>query len=297
MSNYHKSVLLQEAIDGLNVCPGLKYIDATLGGGGHSLAIIERGGIVLGLDVDQDSIDYVQENFKFEILNLKLKVARGNFRDIDRLAKENGFEKVAGILFDLGLSSHQIDSSERGFSYLLSGPLDMRMDQRLGVKAKDLLNALGKRELYEIFKKFGEAHNAHAISEHIISARRVAPFETTNDLIEILMGLYGFNNITDFAKAKSGKKIFQALRIAVNDELGSLEEALPKALGLLEKNGRIVTITFHSLEDKIVKKAFVKFEKEGKGKIITKKPILPTEREIKTNKRSKSAKLRIFERS
>lgn len=294
MNDYHKSVLLQEAINGLNVCPGLKYIDATLGGGGHSLAIIDRGGIVLGLDVDQDAIDFVRENSKFEIRNSKLKLARGNFREIDRIAKENGFEKVSGILFDLGVSSRQIDEGSRGFSYLKSGPLDMRMDQRLGVKAKDLLNALGKRELYEIFKKLGEEHNAHAISEHIISARRVAPFETTNDLIGILMETYGFNNITDFAKVKSCKKVFQALRIAVNDELGNLEEALPKALGLLEKNGRIVIITFHSLEDRIVKRAFVKFEKEGKGKIITKKPILPTEEEIKVNKRSKSAKLRIF---
>src|SRR3989344_1055392 len=297
MNDYHKSVLLQKAINGLNVCPGLRYIDATLGGGGHSLAIIDRGGVVLGIDQDEEAIEFVNENQKSKIKNQKLKLARGNFREIDRIAKESGFRKASGILFDLGLSSHQIDESNRGFSYLKSGPLDMRMDQRLGVKAKDLLNALGKRELYEIFKKLGEEHNAHTISEHIISARRVAPFETTNDLTGILMEAYGFNNITDFAKAKSCKKVFQALRISVNDELGSLQEALPKALGLLEKNGRIVIITFHSLEDRIVKRAFMKFEKEGKGKIITKKPILPTEEETRVNKRSKSAKLRIFERN
>ncbi|KKQ34423.1 MAG: Ribosomal RNA small subunit methyltransferase H [Microgenomates group bacterium GW2011_GWA2_37_6] len=292
---YHKSVLLQEVIEGLKVKSGQKYIDATLGGGGHASSIIEKGGLVLGIDADSEAIEFA-EKLKAQNLKLKtLRTARGNFRNIDKIARENGFDKVCGILFDLGLSSYQIDEPKRGFSYLKSGPLDMRMDQGLGVKASDLLNALGKRELYEIFKKLGEEHHAHSISERIISARRIKPFETTDDLVKVLTDTYGFNNKTDFAKAKSSKKVFQALRIAVNDELGTLKEAIPKALNLLEKGGRVAVITFHSLEDRIVKQTFIEFEKEEKGKAVNKKPILPSSLEIEQNNRSRGAKLRIFE--
>lgn len=288
MNNYHKSVLLQETIDGLNVRPGGKYIDATMGGGGHTKSILEKGGLVLGIDADQDAIKYVKENFK-------LKLAQANFRDIDRIAKENGFDQVSGILFDLGLSSHQIDEAERGFSYIKSGPLDMRMDQRLGVKASDLVNALGKKELIDLFRTLGEEPNANKIADLVIKRRKIALFKTTDDLTLTLATAYGFRTINDFARAVSGKRVFQALRIAVNDELGSLKEALPKAIDLLDRGGRICVITFHSLEDRIVKKAFIEFEKNGKGKILTKKPIFPTEEEVKENGRSKGAKLRIFE--
>ncbi len=305
MNDYHKSVLVQEAIDGLKVRTGSKYIDATLGGGGHTSSIVEKGGLVLGIDADQEAIDFVKANFQFSrlpkpgtggqaISNFQLRTARGNFADIDKIAKENGFEKVSGILFDLGVSSHQLDTPERGFSYLKSGVLDMRMDQGLGVKAADLVNALGRKELYEIFEKLGEEHRAHAISESIISARRIAPFVTTEDLVTVLTKAYGFKNDSDFAKATSGKRVFQALRIAVNDELASLRAALPKALGLLEPGGRLVVISFHSLEDRIVKRAFIDFERSGKGMIITKKPILPSSLEIKMNSRSSGAKMRIF---
>lgn len=291
---YHTSVLLKEAIDGLNVLSGQKYIDATLGGGGHSLEIIKRGGIVLGLDADQEAIEFVSENQKSNLENQKLRTALGNFRYIDRLARENGFYQVAGILFDLGVSSHQIDDPKRGFSYLKSGPLDMRMDQGLGVKAADLVNALGKKELYDLFRSLSDERRAHVIAERIIDRRIVKPFETTDELTQVLSESYGFREISDFAKSTSSKKVFQALRIAVNDELGSLEEALPKALELLNKGGRLVIITFHSLEDRIVKQAFVEFEKEGKGKLVNKKPILPSMNEQRENSRSKSAKLRIL---
>lgn len=296
MNKYHTSVLLQEAIDALNVKPHQKYIDATLGGGGHTSSIIERGGLVLGIDADSEAIEFAE---KLKTQNLKLKnltLARGNFANIDELARENGFDKVSGILFDLGVSSHQLDTPERGFSYLKSGSLDMRMDLGLGVKASDLVNALGRKELYEIFKNFGEERRANAVVELIISRRRIAPFQTTADLSLTLATAYGFKDVTDFARATSSKRVFQALRIAVNNELGSLEEALPRGLELLEKNGRLAVITFHSLEDRIVKKAFVRFEDEEKGKIITKKPILPTRQEMKENSRSKGAKLRIFEK-
>ena len=297
MNTYHKSVLLQEAVEGLNVRKGAKYIDATLGGGGHAKEIIGRGGIVLGIDVDQDAIEFVKKNYEARIKNHELKLARGNFLDIDKIAKDDGFEKVRGIIFDLGLSSHQIEDEKRGFSYLNSGPLDMRMDQRLGVRAADLLNLLGKDELYELFKKFGEEHRARTISSAIISARRVAPIETSGDLVKILTKSYGFKNITDFAKAKSSRRVFQALRIAVNDELGNLAQALPKALSLLENKGRLAVISFHSLEDRLVKQSFIGFEKGKKGQIITKKPIFPAASEIMRNSRSKGAKLRIFEMS
>ncbi len=295
MSNYHKSVLLQEAINALSVKSGQRYIDATLGGGGHTKAILEKGGLVLGIDVDQDAIEFAQKNYESRIKNQKLRLARGNFRDIDTIAKANGFEKVAGILFDLGISSHQIDSAERGFSYIKSGPLDMRMDQGLGVKASDLVNALGKKELVDLIRGLGEEPNANKIADLLIKRRKIAPFKTTDDLTLTLATVYGFKTINDFSRATSGKRVFQALRIAVNDELGSIKDSLPKALRLLEKGGRIVIISFHSLEDRIVKRAFLEFEREGKGVVLTKKPILPTEEEILENGRSKSAKLRIFE--
>jgi 16S rRNA (cytosine1402-N4)-methyltransferase len=294
---YHESVLLKEAVDALDVETGNKYIDATLGGAGHTAEILRRGGIVLGIDADRDAITYVKENSKFEIRNSKLKITHGNFSDIEILAKENGFEKVSGILFDLGVSSNQIDTAERGFSYLKSGPLDMRMDQELGVKASDLVNVLRKDELIKLFTNLGDEYRAKDIAERIIVRREEKPIATTDELVGILARSYGFREISDFAKAKSSKKVFQALRIAVNDELGSLESALPGAIELLEKNGRLVVITFHSLEDRIVKRAFLEFEKKGKGKVITKKPILPGLEEIKRNSRSKSAKLRVFERN
>lgn len=295
--NYHKSVLLQEAIDGLNVRKDSKYIDATLGGGGHTSSILDLGGIVLGLDQDEEAIEFARANSKQQIVNGKLHLARGNFANIDKIAKENGFSKVSGILFDLGVSSHQLDEASRGFSYLKSGPLDMRMDQGLGVKASDLVNALGRKELYEIFIELGEERRSNAVVELIVSRRRIAPFQTTDDLSLTLATAYGFKEVGDFARATSSKRVFQALRMKVNDELGSLTETLPKSLSLLEENGRLVIITFHSLEDRIVKRAFVRFENEGKGRIITKKPILPTSAEINQNSRSKSAKLRIFEMS
>ncbi len=289
---YHKSVLLNEGINALNVAKGRKYIDATLGGGGHTEELLNRGGVVLGIDQDDEALSFV----KARLDSKNLILAKGNFRNIDTVARAHGFEKVWGILFDLGISSHQIDTPERGFSYILPGPLDMRMDKDLTVKASDLVNALGKSELIELFKNFGEETNANRVSDLIIKRRKIAPFKTTDDLTLTLATAYGFKTVNDFARATSGKRVFQALRIAVNDELGSLKEALPKALDLLENEGRIAIITFHSLEDRIVKRAFLEFQAKKLGKILTDKPILPTQEEIKENGRSKSAKLRIFEK-
>ena len=293
MSSFHKSVLLQEALEGLRVEKDAKYIDATLGGGGHTFEILRRGGIVLGIDVDEDALDYVKKK-SFENLTL----ARGNFRDIDKIAHLNNFDRVRGIIFDLGVSSHQIDEPERGFSFDRTGPLDMRMDQDLGVTARDLIKILTKKELNAIFTEFGEESRAWVISEAIVKAREAQPIETTGDLIGVLdTALRGKGIDTGFTKASKAKKVFQALRIVVNDELNSIAEALPKALELLEKNGRLCVISFHSLEDRVVKKTFLEFEDKKKGKIITKKPIVPSETEIVENPRSRSAKLRIFEKN
>jgi 16S rRNA (cytosine1402-N4)-methyltransferase len=252
------------------------------------------GGVVLGIDVDRDAIEYIKKNKKPENLIL----ARGNFRDIDKIASEYNFDKVAGIIFDLGVSSHQIDDPKRGFSFQNQGPLDMRMDESLGVRALDLIKILTKGELNEIFTKFGEETRAWAISDAIVRARSIKPIETTTDLAQIIEEALREKRLSfENNRAGQSKKVFQALRIAVNDELNAISETLPKALKLLEKNGRLCVISFHSLEDRIVKRKFLEFEKRKIGKIITEKPIIPTDQEIKRNARARSAKLRIFEKN
>ncbi len=296
MNNYHTSVLLHELIDGMGVKPGRRYIDATLGGGGHSLEILKRGGVVLSLDVDEEAIGYVRQEIKDQKSKIKNEkefvLVRGNFRDIDKHAKENAFEKVNGVIFDLGLSSHHIDSGYRGFSFQQDGPLDMRMDSDLNVKASDLVNVLSKGDLNELFYKSGEERYSYAIAESIVGARKIKRIETTGELSVIIdKGIRGRVNSQDI-KAR----IFQALRIAVNSELENLEAALLKAFDLLEENGRIGVISFHSLEDSIVKRQFARWEKMGKGRVVNKKPILPSDQEINENVRSRSAKLRFVEK-
>ncbi len=285
---YHTSVLLQEAVDSLVVAPGKRFIDATLGGAGHTKAILEKGGIVLGIDQDEDSLKFVSEQIK----NPNLVVALGNFKDIDIIAKENTFEHVDGILFDLGVSSHQFDEGARGFSFQKEASLDMRMGTSLSVKAADLVNGLTKGELMELFTKLGEEPFAKRIAEEIVKARENKPIETTTELAQIAIKGYP----RGFHKIHPATKIFQALRIAVNDELNSLKTALPKAVALLKKNGRLSVISFHSLEDRIVKEFLNECEEKGLGKVVTKKPIVPTEEEINANPRSRSAKLRVFEK-
>ena len=313
MNTYHKSVLLQEVIKLLNISKGEKYIDATLGGGGHSFAILEASGEVLSLDVDQDAIAHVEEKIKdptvakamagkqrsnpiksdSKIKNGKeLKIVKGNFREIGKIAKENDFKEVAGIIFDLGVSSHQFDSGMRGFSFKKEGPLDMRMDQDLKIKAGDLVNILTKGELYELFTKLGEEGFAHAIANGIVKSRRVKPIWSSSELFGIISQAVKNEHL----KLDAAARIYQALRIAVNDELNSLRIALPQAMELLKKRGRIAVISFHSLEDRIVKNQFLKWQEEGKGEIVTKKPITPGTEELKDNKRSRSAKLRIIEK-
>lgn len=297
-SKYHKGVLIREVIDLLQIKVGKKYIDATLGGGGHAIEIIKRGGKVLGIDTDLESIDYIKKTFRSQISDLKLIPAQGNFKDIDKIAHSHGFERVDGIIFDLGVSSHQLEEGDRGFSFQREGPLDMRMDQSAQtLTAADILNLAGKDELYEIFIKFGQEPRARLLASAILRARKIKAIKTTGDLLKVIEGVYGLKQeISDKTKASIGKRVFQALRITVNAELENLDEALPKALSLLEANGRLEVISFHSLEDRIVKQNFLNFEKKGLGRIATGKPILPSPEEQKINRRSRSAKLRVFEK-
>lgn len=292
MNNYHTSVLLQEVIEFLNIKPGHKYIDATLGGGGHTVEMLRHGGDVLGIDVDGDAHSYVESliSSRKEELKGSFSSAYGNFEKIDEIAKEQGFIPVSGIVFDLGVSSHQFDTPERGFSFQ-PGPLDMRMDKELAVTASHLVNGLTRVELITLFEKYGEEPFARKIAGSIAERRIKAPFQTTEDLAEVIKRAVPKND-----GIHPATRVFQALRMAVNDEMHVLENALPKALKLLGNDGRLAVISFHSLEDRIVKYAFEDFEKSGEGEIVTKKPIIPTQKEQEENRRSRSAKLRVFER-
>lgn len=295
MNNYHISVLLQESIDLLRVKSGELYIDATLGGGGHSLEIVKRGGRVLGIDADEEAIEYVRNRIKNHELRIKgsqITLVQGNFSNIAEIAKMNGFENVSGILFDLGVSSHQFDTPERGFSFQHDAALDMRMDRNLTVSAKDLVNGLGRNELSELFMKLGEEPFAKKIANQIVKARSFKPIETTSELASIVRSVV----FTKPGGTHPATRIFQALRMAVNDELNVLKSALTQSLTVLRPGGRLAVITFHSLEDRIVKEDFRQFEKEKRGVILTDKPMTPTAEEIQQNSRSRSGKLRGFEK-
>lgn len=295
MSEYHISVLLHESVDLLDVKPGKQYIDATLGGGGHSVEILKRGGKVLSIDTDQEAIDFVIRNVKSQMSHVKdgndWILAKGNFRDIDRIAKENGIEGVSGILFDLGVSTHQLEASDRGFSFNKSkdARLDMRMNQQMQVSALDLVNGLTEKELAEVFWKYGEEHFAKKIAKRIVHARRLKQIETTDELSAIVLSV---RKRSFLDRTHPATRVFQALRIAVNDELYSLEVVLPKAFNLLTPDGVMAFISFHSLEDRIVKKYFAECASVGKGEPLTEKPIVPSAEEVVMNPRSRSAKLR-----
>lgn len=303
---YHVPALLKETIDYLGVKPGKKYIDATLGGGGHSEAIIKSGGILLGIDRDPHAIEFASERLRraCPAPNQTVqgqafcptqppRVVQGNFADIGKIAKENGFEEVDGILFDLGVSSHQLETAARGFSFSLEGPLDMRMDPRLAVTARDLVNALGENELFELFSKFGGEKYARRFARAICRCREEKKIETCGELAKIISASAPGRGKQRIHPAT---RVFQALRIAVNDELGNLREALPQAVELLNFEGRLVVLSFHSLEDGIVKRFFLEKEKEGVLKTITPKPVEVTKEEVALNPRARSARLRVAEK-
>lgn len=293
--SFHQPVLLKKSLKYLNIKPGEKYIDATLGGGGHTLAILKSGGHTLSIDCDPEAIQAARKALshacpprtsRCRVLP-SWRLIQENFVHLKTIAHQNGFKKVAGILFDLGVSTHQLKTSRRGFSFNSEEPLDMRMDPSLTVTAADLINGLHEKELSELFEKLGDEHDKR-IAAAICQARKIEPIKTCQQLTEI---------IVKAKKIRAGRinpatRCFQALRIAINDELNNLKKALPQALTLLKPKGRLVIISFHSGEDRIVKQFF----KKNKMKILTKKPVQPSESEIKNNPASRSAKLRAAEK-
>jgi 16S rRNA (cytosine1402-N4)-methyltransferase len=283
MTDFHTPVLLTEVLRVLDIKPGCRYIDATLGGGGYTKAIIEKGGMVLGIDVDQDAVSWVRTHLTRELLKNCILV-HGSYAQMDRIAAENGFTPVSGIVFDLGISSHQIDDATRGFSYRFSqAPLDLRFDQTSGLTAADILNQVTREELYEILAGYSEEKHSRAIADALCGARTVAPFRTTGEVKSILSQI-----IPERELIPTMSRVFQALRITVNRELDTLKTGLANAIRLVAPNGVLAVVTFHSLEDRIVK---LKLRQTGWLR-ITPKPISATEDEIRYNPRSRSAKLR-----
>ena len=306
----HKSVLLHETIENLNIKPDGIYVDGTLGGGGHSFQILKQldvGGRLIGIDQDEDALRAAGE--RLAIFGEKVTMVRSNYCHMKRVLSELGIEKVSGIVLDLGVSSYQLDEPERGFTYREDVPLDMRMDRRQSKTAKNIVNEYSEMELFRIIRDYGEDKFAKNIAKHIVAAREQKEIETTGELTEIIKAA-----IPAKVRAAGGhpaKKTFQAIRIELNGELDVLENSLDEMIDLLEDGGRICIITFHSLEDRIVKTIFKKNEnpctcpshfpvcvcgKKSKGRIITRKPIVPSEEELEYNSRAKSSKLRVFER-
>lgn len=306
----HKSVLLQETIENLKVKPDGVYVDGTLGGAGHALEVCKKlsaTGRFIGIDQDAAAIETAAERLKnYESQTI---IIRSNYCSMIREVQNLGIREVDGIVLDLGVSSYQLDTAERGFTYRADAPLDMRMDQRQEKTARDIVNTYSESEIYRIIRDYGEDRFARNIARHIVKARENAPINTTGELAEIIK-----QAIPMKARAVGGhpaKRTFQAIRIELNQELEVLKQSLDDMINLLGDGGRICIITFHSLEDRIVKNIFRNSEhpctcppdfpvcvcgKKSKGRVITRRPILPTEQEIAENPRSKSAKLRVFER-
>ena len=312
MTFSHTSVLLYETVDSLNIRPDGIYVDGTLGGGGHASLVLSRlgeGGRLIGLDQDADAIAAATERLK--PYGDRVTVIRTNYENIKEALASLGIAKVDGIYLDLGVSSYQLDTAERGFTYREDdAPLDMRMDQRRSETAKDIVNGYSEMELYRIIRDYGEDRFAKNIAKHIVKARQEKEIETAGELTEIIRAA-----IPAKIRATGGhpaKRTFQAIRIELNRELQVLENSIDTMIELLNPGGRLSVITFHSLEDRIVKNRFRINEnpctcppefpvcmcgKKSKGRVITRKPIVPTEKELEENKRSKSSKLRVFERS
>ncbi|WP_343247449.1 16S rRNA (cytosine(1402)-N(4))-methyltransferase RsmH [Diplocloster hominis] len=306
----HTSVLLKETIDGLNIRPDGIYVDGTLGGGGHAYEVCRRlskSGRFVGIDQDEAAIDAAGRRLaEFEE---QVDIVRSNYCEMPLVMKELGIQKVDGIVLDLGVSSYQLDEPERGFTYREDVPLDMRMDRRQSQTARDIVNEYSEMELYRMIRDYGEDKFAKNIAKHIVAARAAKPIETTLELSEIIKAAIPMK-----FRAVGGhpaKRTFQAIRIELNRELEVLKNSLDDMIELLNTGGRICIITFHSLEDRIVKNIFRTNEnpctcpsdfpvcvcgKKPKGRVVTRKPILPSEEELLINSRSKSAKLRIFEK-
>ena len=306
----HKSVLLEESIEALHIRPDGIYVDGTLGGGGHSYEICRRlsdRGRLIG--IDQDAAAIAAATKRLEEFKDRVTIVRSNYCDMKKELGKLGITSVDGVILDLGVSSYQLDEAERGFTYREDAPLDMRMDQRQTLSAKEVVNDYSEMELYHIIRDYGEERFAKNIAKHSVSARKEKQLETTGELIHVIKAA-----IPAKARATGGhpaKRTFQAIRIEVNRELYVLDHSLGDMIDLLNDKGRICVITFHSLEDRIVKNKFRESEnpctcpkefpvcicgKKPKGRVITRKPIVPSEEELEENTRSKSSKLRVFER-
>ena len=306
----HYSVLLEECLEGLDIKPNGIYLDGTLGRAGHSRRIAQLltdGGRLICVDRDQAALDAAQDRLAQWMDRVTL--VHGNFADIDTILDKLGLDKIDGMLFDLGVSSPQLDDSSRGFSYMADAPLDMRMDRSEGLTAADVVNTWSQDELRRILSQYGEERYAGLIAAAIVRRRADKPIETTLELVDIIKGAMPGKALKE--KQHPAKRSFQAIRIAVNDELTAVDKMIRSAVPRLNRGGRLAVITFHSLEDRIVKTGMAEFAKGctcppdfpvcvcGKTpdiRLVTRKPILPSERELEENPRSRSAKLRVAEK-
>ena len=304
---YHKPVLFDEVIENIISEGDAVYVDCTLGGGGHTEGMLERSSEkskVIGIDQDKEAINFAKERLKK--YENKIEIFQDNFRNLDTVIYLAGYNKVDRILMDIGVSSNQLDNLERGFSYRYDAKLDMRMDRNLKISAYEVVNDFSEKEIADIIYKYGEEPKSRKIAKNIVEYRKNKKIETTLELSEIII-----KSIGKSMKKHPSKRTFQAIRIFVNKELEVLEEALDKAVNLLNNNGKLLVITFHSLEDRMVKEKFREYEnpctcppeipvcvcnKKSLGKVITKKPITAKKSELNENNRAHSAKLRIFER-
>jgi 16S rRNA (cytosine1402-N4)-methyltransferase len=294
MSNTHISVLLHETLELLDIKANAWYVDGTFGRGGHTREILNKGGKVIAFDCDQEAIEFGEREFAPEIAEGKLILIRENFDRLEKMIKEitakNPEIEISGIFFDFGVSSPQIDNAERGFSFQYDAELDMRMDNRLGVKAKDLLAILPEKQLSQLFIDYGGEHEARKIAYEIVKRRSTHPLVTVRDLTDLIEK----TKREPRGHLNPATKVFQALRIAVNSELDSITQVLPQAFQALPPGGRLVTISFHEGEDRIVKHQLRNWEDKNLGETLTKKAIQPSEEEIVKNTRARSAKLRGF---
>nr|WP_314503753.1 16S rRNA (cytosine(1402)-N(4))-methyltransferase RsmH [uncultured Lachnoanaerobaculum sp.] len=309
MTFNHKSVLLDEVIESLNIKADGYYVDGTLGGGGHALEVVKRlkTGKLIGIDQDMDAINAATQ--RLIDYSKSVIIIRDNYVNIENILKKENIEKVDGIYIDLGVSSYQLDTAERGFTYRFDAPLDMRMDDRNELRASDIVNEYSESELFHIIRDYGEDRFAKNIAKHIVEYRNKKRIETTFELVDIIKASIPMK--IQVTGGHPAKRTFQAIRIELNKELEVLTDSINVMIDLLKPGGRLSVITFHSLEDRIVKQAFKKAESpcvcpkkfpvcvcgnKSKGRVITRKAILPGEEELEENSRAKSAKLRVFEK-
>lgn len=291
----HQPVMLEEVISSLNLKPGDIALDGTIGGGGHAIEILKRiepGGLLIGLDADASAVKISEERLKS--FGRSVRIVNENFRNMDAVLSGEGIGKVDAVLLDVGISSFHLEDGSRGFSIQRDGPLDMRMDPRIALSARDIVNRCRENDLSDMIMKFGQERFHRRIARRIAEERVKRPIETTGELKEVIYRAVGGRR--GYMKIDPATRTFQAIRIVVNDELGALEEGIAKAVSLLKPGGRICVISFHSLEDRIVKNSFRDYSSRGSLKVITKKPLRPTDAETASNPRARSARLRAAER-